>query len=74
MDFLKWYFTLVAIVGLLLAVTQLTGRVISLEEQVTNRPLGNCLEISDLLRNRPYPPAHGVHSYSKPVPTCEVTP
>lgn len=37
---------------------------------VLNRPLGNCLEMQDLLRNRPYPPKHGKHSYAKPVPLC----
>lgn len=40
------------------------------EKEVYDRPLGNCLEMSDLTRNRPYPPAHGVHSYAKPVPIC----
>ena len=38
-------------------------------EPVT-QPRGNCIEWHDLLRNRPYPPPHGVHSYAKEVPIC----
>lgn len=40
------------------------------KQDVYDRPIGNCLEVRDLVRNRPYPPPHGVHSYSKDVPLC----
>ena len=44
------------------------------KQPVYDRPIGNCLEVRDLVRNRPYPPPHGVHSYTKDVPICEKGP
>lgn len=41
------------------------------KQAVYDRPLGNCLEMRDLLRNRRYPPPHNVHSYAKDVPICK---
>ena len=69
-DFLKILFLGIAVMLLAYGAGQLDLRLTVLEEAVYNRPLGNCVEMQDLLKNRQHPPAHGVHSYAKPVPVC----
>lgn len=69
-DFL-WKLGMATAVLMLLFLTMgLTKRVETLEVRVLDQPRGNCVEVSDLYRNRRYPPAHGEHSYAKPVPIC----
>ena len=63
---------LISILGLLLLANLQEIRILALEEKVIyNRPIANCVEMKDLIKNRPYPPKHGVHSYEKAVPICE---
>ena len=68
MNWYVWFFILLAISAITWTMIDHEARVQKLE--VLNRPLANCIEPADLYRNRPYPPAHGQHSYSKPVPVC----